>query len=344
MNATTYAIDTAKNVMQLHWVDPGSGEIARKKLTRAKLLEFFAQRQPAVVVLEACPGSHHWARSLAALGHQVQLLPARHVRAFVRGNKDDAADARAIWLAAQQSDIRRVPVKTVEQQAVQSLHRTREHWITVRTATVNALRGLLAEFGVWLPQGRRLCLRQLAEQRAPLQSELPEVMQRLLHEQLRAIGQIDQHIALLDREIAQMAKALPAAQVLIQVPGIGVLGATALAAALGDGSGWPNARAFSATLGLCPSHTGTGGKSRNGPISRRGDPYLRTLLVSGAHSVLISRSRSEWMDKLLLRRPANVVAVAIANKLARTAWALIARARRYEANWNMTGSPAHLSA
>jgi len=140
MNRTTYGLDIAKNVMQLHWVDGETGEIGRKKLGRAKLSEFFAQRQPARVAMEACGSAHHWARELGGLGHQVELLPARQVRAFVRSNKDDAADARAIWLAAQHSDIRRAPLKTVQQQAVMSLHRARSHWVSVRTATLNMLR------------------------------------------------------------------------------------------------------------------------------------------------------------------------------------------------------------
>ena len=145
MDRTTYGLDIAKSVMQMHWVDGETGEIGKKKLARAKLAEHFAQLRPVRVVMEACGSAHHWARVLGGLGHQVELLAAKEVRAFVRSNKDDAADARAIWLAAQQTDIRRVPLKTVEQQAVQALHRTRQHWVSVRTATLNALRGLLYE-------------------------------------------------------------------------------------------------------------------------------------------------------------------------------------------------------
>ena len=152
MDVTTYAVDTAKNVMQLHWVDAATGEIHRKKLSRAKFVEFFASLLPARVVMEACPGSHHWARTLTQLGHKVELLPPAQVRPFVRGNKDDSADARGVWNAGQHGDIRRVPIKSVEQQAVLSLHRTRSHWITIRTATINSMRGLLYEFGIFLPR------------------------------------------------------------------------------------------------------------------------------------------------------------------------------------------------
>jgi transposase len=338
MNATRYAIDTAKNVMQLHWVDTDTGEIHRRKLTRSKFSEFFAQLQPARVVMEACGGSHHWARTVTAMGHAVELLPAGQVRPFVRGNKDDAADARAIWVAAGHGDIRRVPVKSIEQQAVLTLHRTRTHWVNVRTATINSLRGLLYEFGVFLPQGQSAALRMLGEQRAAIDAELPISVVRMLTEQLRALRELDHNIEVVDKEIVAMQKSLATAKTLRQVPGIGVLGATALAGVLGDGRAWRNGREFAASLGLCPAHTGTGGKVKMGGISKRGDPYLRTLLVAGARAVISTRARTPWLQALLLRRPTNVAIVALANKLARTAWALVAHNRTYDTEWR--SSPA----
>ena len=336
MDATTFAVDIAKNVMQLHWVEPDSGEIKRKKLARAKLTEFFAQRQPGRVVLEACGGAHHWARTLGRLGHQVELLPARQVRAFVRGNKDDAADARAIWLAAQQSDIRRVPAKSAQQQAIQAAHRLRSHWVSVRTATLNALRGLLHEFGVVLPQGKQAGLRALALQRADIDMQIPPLMARLLDQQLQALREIEQRVQETEAELALVQRESASAKQLRAVPGIGLLGATALAATLGDGSGWRNGREFACSLGLTPRHEGTGGKVRIGSISKRGDPYLRTLLISGARAVLIQAKvkGTPWITQLTARRHANVVAVALANKLARTAWALVAHGRHYDANWH----------
>lgn len=337
MNATTFAVDIAKSVMQVHWVEADSGEIKRKKLTRSKFSEFFAQRLPARVVMEACGGAHHWARTLAALGHQVELLPARQVRAFVRGNKDDAADARAIWLAAQQSDIRRVPVKSCAQQAVLALHRTRAHWMKVRTATVNALRGLLYEFGVVLPGGKHAGLKSLQDNRAGIDAQLPASMVRLVDEQLRALQEIEKNVEFFDLEIAQVHKTHDSAKTLREIPGVGVLGATALAATLGDGSGWRNGREFSCCIGLPPAHRGTGGKVRMGGLSKRGDPYLRTLLVNGARSVVTGPHPPAWVAQLLLRRPINVVVVALANKLARTAWALIAHGRNYDRQWH--GAP-----
>jgi transposase len=330
---TTYAVDTAKSVMQLHWVDGASGEIGRKKLSRAKFIEFFSALKPAPVVMEACGGAHHWARSLGAMGHRVELLPARQVRAFVRGNKDDAADARAIWLASRQSDIRRVPVKSGQQQAVLSLHRLRSHWVCARTATVNMLRGLLYEFGVVLPPGKVLGLKMLAARRAEIDPMLPPLMQRQLDGQLAALRQLEQEVKRIEAELALVQKTDTAAKKLRQVPGLGLLGATALAATLGDGGGWRNAREFSTSLGLSPRHSGTGGKVTMGGINKRGDPYLRTLLVSGARAVANAPSAPAGVRQLMLRRPANVAVVALANKLARTAWALLAHGREYERDW-----------
>lgn len=334
MNATTYGVDIAKNVFQLHWIDGQTGEIKRRKIARAKLSDFFAQRQPACIAMEACGGAHHWARAFAALGHQVQLLPARLVKAFVVGNKDDAADARAICVAAQQGDIRRVPVKTVDQQALQAAHRVRSHWIDQRTATVNNLRGLLYEFGVTLPKGKALALKALCERRALVDGQLPALMSRLVDIQLETLRQVNDTIEAVERELEAVQKASPVAKRLREVPGIGLLGATALAATLGDDArGWRSAREFASCLGLTPTHTGTGGKVRVGSISKRGDPYIRTLLVSGAHSIVNNARHDSWIQALLLRRHRNVVVIAVANKLARMAWALVANGRRYDGAW-----------
>jgi transposase len=230
MNRTTYGSDIAKNVMQLHWVDTETGEIGRKKLARSKLSEFFARLQPVRVVMEACGRAHHWARVLSALGHQVELLPARQVRPFVRSNKDDAADARAIWVAAQQSDIRRVPLKSVAQQASLALHRSRQHWVSVRTATINALRGTLYEFGVTLAGGKHAGQKALAIHRAPIDAKMPATIQRLIDGQLATLKEIGRRIDELEAEIGVQQEQLQEAAKLRDVPGIGLLGATALAA------------------------------------------------------------------------------------------------------------------
>ena len=347
MNITTYAADIAKNVMQIHWVEPSTGEIKRKKLSRPKFIEFFASMQPARIAMEACGSAHHWARTFASLGHDVELLPAKQVKAFVRGNKDDAADAQAIWSASMQAHIRRVPIKTQEQQAIQAVHRTRSHWVTVRTATINAMRGLLYEFGVVLPQGRESAMKVVGLQRSEIDQKLPQLMVRLLDEQLRTVRETDHNVSAMDKEILALQKSLASAKVLSQIPGVGPMGSTALAAMLGDGKAWRNGREFAANLGLCPAHTGTGGKVRIAGISKRGDPYLRTLLISGAHSVLAIGKPSEWAMNLKGRRPTNVVVVAMANKIARTAWALIAHGRTYAGDWKSskpTPAPAPVAA
>jgi transposase len=337
MNRTTYGLDIAKSVMQLHWIDGETGEIGRKKLARVKLVDYFARLQPVRVVMEACGSAHHWARVLGGLGHQVELLPARQVRPFVRSNKDDAADARAIWLAAQQPDIRRVPKKTVEQQAVMALHRTRSHWVSVRTASVNALRGTLYEFGVILPGGKNAGLKALGAHRAEIDTQVPATVQRLIDGQLATLKDIERRIDEFEAEIAAQQKQLPKANTLRQVPGIGVLDATALAATLGDGRAWKSGREFSASLGIVPAHSGTGGKARVGHLSKRGDPYLRTLLIHGARSVIThTKNKPKWLEQLLARRPLNVAVVALANKMARTAWALVAHGRDYEREWKST--------
>lgn len=287
--------------------------------------------------MEACGSAHHWARVLGGLGHQVELLPAAQVRPFVRSHKDDAADARAIWVAAQQSDIRRVPQKSIEQQAVLALHRTRTHWVSVRTATVNSLRGLLYEFGVVLRGGRRAGLKALAEQRSAIDEQIPATMRTLVDGQLNTLEQIGQRIDQLERDIAVLQQQLEGARELDRVPGIGVLGSTALAATLGDAKAWRSGREFSASLGLVPAHAGTGGKVRIGHLSKRGDPYLRTLLIHGARAVIEhAKDKPKWLQGLLARRPLNVAVVALANKMARTAWALIAHGRTYQRDWTST--------
>lgn len=331
MHATTYAIDLAKSVFQLYWVEGDSGEIHCRKLARAKLTSFFATCAPTSVAMEACGSAHHWARVLSALGHRVQLLPPHKVREHVSGNKSDAADARGIWLAAGQGDIRRVPPKSAEQQATLAVHRMRTHWVSVRTASANALRGHLYEFGIAVPKGRKVLVRWLAEHRAQVQAQLPPLMVRLVDEHLQALRQLDEHIQAAEHEIEQFARTSAAARQLNAVPGIGPLGASALAATLGDGSGWRRAREFACCIGLVPRHSGTGGKVRLGGISKRGDAYLRTLLIHGARNLVRMSEPAPWIAQMLKRRPFNVVVTAVAHKLARIAWAMVAHGSSYQA-------------
>ncbi|WP_454693418.1 IS110 family transposase [Achromobacter aegrifaciens] len=333
MNVTTFGLDIAKNVMQVHWVDGQTGEVGRRVLKRSQLAPFFARQAQCRIVLEACGSGHYWGRTLSALGHQVQLIHARHVRPFVRGNKSDAADAQAIWSAAQQPDMRWVPFKSEQQQAVLSLHRVRSQWIKVRTQTVNGLRGLLYEFGVLLPGGRQAGVKAIGASRAEIDAQVPALMRGLIDGQLQMLRQIDERIAALEGELQALEKQLDSARRVRQIPGVGVLGATALAAVLGeDARGYRNAREFAACLGLVPCHRGTGGKVVVGRLSKRGDPYLRTLLMHGARAVIFhSKTPSTWLQQMLARRPLNVVVAALANKMARMAWALVAHEREYQA-------------
>lgn len=332
MNATTYAVDLAKAVMQVYWVDAQTGEIGQRALKRSQLAEFFARRVAGRIVMEACGSAHHWARTLGALGHEVRLIHPRHVRAYVRGNKNDMTDARAIWCAAHAPQMRWVPIKGVQQQAVLALHRARAHWVKVRTQVVNGLRGLLYEFGVVLPGGRQAGLGAIRAQRAQIDEKLPEVVRPLIDGQLQMLGQIEERTEAIEAELAQLERQLKSAQRVRAIPGIGLLGSTALAALLGEHArGYSTGREFAACLGLVPQHSGTGGKVVIGSLSKRGDPYVRTLLIHGARSVIThGKHEHTWIGKLLERRPFNVAVVALANKMARTAWALVAHGRDYE--------------
>ena len=330
MNATTYAIDTAKSVFQLHWVEPDTGEIHRKKLQRAKLMEFFARLQPSRIVMEACAGAHHWGRELGKLGHQVELLPPHKVKESASGNKDDARDARAIWVTATHRDVRRVPVKSVEQQAQLFVHRVRSHWVSLRTATVNQLRSMLYEFGVVAPKGRKQVVGWVGQHRAQIEQQVPAMVVQLMDQQLQALRELDERILANECALQQAQRTDEAVRELLKVPGIGPLGATALRAELGDGSAWKNSREFACCRGLVPRHTGTGGKVRIGAISKRGDPYLRTLLIHGARNLVRAPEPPQWIADMLVRRPFNVVAVAVAHKLARIAWSIVTRGEKFD--------------
>lgn len=332
MDRTTFGLDIAKSVMQVYWVDHETAEIGQRAVKRAQLVLFFAKFAPGLIVIEACGSAQYWARTLSGLGHEVRLIHARHVRPFVRGNKNDASDAKAIWTAAQQPGLRWVPAKSVEQQAVLSLHRVRSHWVSVRTQTTNSLRGLLYEFGVTLPGGRQAGLKAIQANRAEIDAKLPALMREMIDGQFALLRAIDERIKAVEDQLATIEAQLESAKRVREVPGIGLLGATALAAVLGsDGKGYRNAREFAACLGLVPRHRGTGGKVEIGQLSKRGDPYLRTLLMHGARSVIFhSKTKSPWLERMLARRPLNVVVAALANKMARTAWALVAHGRAYQ--------------
>ncbi len=331
MKITTFGLDLAKRVFQLHWVDMETGEICRRQLKRDQLTEFFANRKPSIVAMEACGSAHYWARKLKGFGHEVRLIATQFVRAFVQTNKTDAADARAIWEAAQRPGMRFVAVKSEAQQSVLLLHRMREQLVKMRTMQVNQLRGLLYEFGAELPQGRQRGIERIGNELERLAGVLSGMVIATIQEQLKRIEALDKDIAEIEKKLALWKKEDKAARRLMEIPGVGLLTATAAVATIGDAKTFKSAREFAAFLGLVPRQSGTGGRVKLLGISKRGDVYLRTLLIHGARSVIThAKEREAWLEKLLARRPLNVAVVALANKMARTIWALLAHDRTYD--------------
>ena len=339
MKLIPVGIDIAKNVFQVHYVDEETGEIVNKAVKRAKFLECFANRAPCLIGMEACGGAHHWARRLIVMGHQVRLLPARFVKAFNIRNKNDAADARAIWLAVQQPG-KAVAVKTEMQQAMLALHRMRSQLVKMRTMQSNELRGLLAEYGEIAGSGRA-SLGKVPEILERLAERLPAVLIDSWREHWAEIVRLDERIALIEQRMQAWKKEDPAVKAISDIPGVGLLTATAAVAVMGNAQAFRSGREFAAWLGLVPRQTGSGGKIQLHGISKRGDTYLRTLLIHGARSVLANaRKPGPWVEAITKRRPHNVVAVALANKMARTIWALLAHGRTYQREYVVSVRPA----
>ena len=330
MNYTTVGVDIAKSVMQLHWVDPETGEIINKPVKRVAFLEHFANRTPCLIGMEACGGAQHWARRLIEMGHQVKLMPGKFVKAFVMGNKNDAADARAIWMATQMTG-KSVAVKTEAQQAVLALHRMREQKVKFRTMQVNGLRGLLTEYGEVMGKGRAALDKAMPGVIETLTDRLPAMLIDSLREQWNGLADLDRQIAEIERRLRHWMKEDKARKAVAEIPGVGLLTATAAVATMGDPKSFRSGREFAACIGIVPRQTGTGGKVQLGGISKRGDTYLRTLLIHGARSVLAhAKEPGPWVEQISKRRPPNVVTVALANKMARTIWAVLAHDRPYE--------------
>lgn len=331
---TVIGVDIAKRVFQVHEVDMQTGELRSVQLKRAKFLEYFVDRAPCLIGMEACGGAQHWARRLTAMGHTVKVLPARQVRPFVGGNKSDQADARAIWTAVQQPGIKAVAIKTEAQQAVLALHRMRQQLVKFRTAQINALRGLLAEYGEVMPRGRAGLRKGIVDAFARISERLPAVLVDTLREQFARIGHLDAEIAEIERRLTDWFKHAAACRRVATVPGVGMLTATAVVATMGDAHAFRSGREFAAWLGLVPRQRGTGGRIKLLGISKRGDTYVRTLLIQGARAVLLrSQAPSAWLVDLAHRRPVNVAVVAQANKTARTLWALLAHERTWDADY-----------
>lgn len=334
-NDTRIAVDVAKAVFEVA-VSTQAGRVSRRaRLRREQFLPFMAQQPKATVVMEACGSSHHWGRKLAALGHEVTLLPPHHVRPYVRGNKTDRTDAKGILEASRNADIHAVPVKSVAQQAITSLHRLRSGWMRERTARLNALRGLLRELGVFIPLGSRQVVPTLWALIEDADSDIPDALRPIFAEACREVREIEGRIKLVERQLEQTAQQMPVVALLQTIPGVGLLTASALVAFLGDIRRFPSARHLASYLGLTPREFSSGLKRRLGRISKRGDGYLRTLLIHGARSVLLHARKAQpdrlrdWAHRLEATHVHNQAAVAVANKLARSVWAVWSRQQPY---------------
>ncbi len=330
---STIGLDIAKQVFQVHAADAEGAALFSKKITRSKLLGFFASQSPCLVAMEACGGAHHWARELARLGHEVRLIPPSYVKPYVKRQKNDAVDAEAICEAARRLNMRFVAVKSEEQQANALLFRTRDLLVRQRTQIVNALRGHMMEFGWVAPKGRYhvIDLHGLIEDP---DCALPPAAQAMLKIMLDALDGLDRQVSDLDKEIARRAREDATAKRLMTIPGIGPVTAVALAALAPPFEGFARGRDFAAWLGLTPRQMSTGGKQKLGSITKMGERTLRRLLIIGSTAVVRQSTRpgapkNPWLEQMLGRKPRMLVAVALANKMARIVWAVMTRNEDY---------------
>jgi transposase len=333
MTITTIGLDLAKSVFQAHGIDESGATVLVKKLHRKQMLPFFSKLPPCLIGVEACGTAHYWARTLAAMGHEVRLIPPSYVKAYVKRGKSDALDAEAICEAVQRPTMRFVPTKTVEQQGILMAHRARSLLVRQRTMAANALRAHLAEFGLIANPGLGH-LATLAEQALSDRDALPPYARTALETLIRQIVALTGEIATLDQQIASWHAESEASRRLATIPGLGIITATAIAATVTDADQFNSGRQFAAWLGLTPQQHSTGGKTRLGGISKQGDRYLRRLLVIGATAVMRDTKdkttpMANWIRKLMEKKPFRVVSVALANKLARIAWVVLTRKEAY---------------
>jgi transposase len=337
MKLTTIGIDLAKNVIQVHGADEKGKPVLKKQLKRAQVLPFFANLAACRIGMEACGGAHYWARKLQGLGHTVQLIAPQYVKPFVKRNKNDAADAEAICEAMTRPNMPTVPIKHIEQQAILSMHRARQGFVKARTAQANQIRGLLAEYGIAITQGIGHIAKRVPEILEDGENDLPGSFRRLILRLLDHLKALDRQVGELETEIGLWHKNNAASQKLAKIPGIGPITASAVSASIGDARNFKSGRQLAAWLGIVPRQHSTGGKATLLGISKRGDTYLRTLLIHGARAVLrVAEHKPDadpWLKQLLARRHKNVAAVALANKNARTIWALLAHDREYRAHY-----------
>jgi len=334
MNVTILGIDIAKQVFQLHGLDERGKVAIKKQVSRKKLYEVVANLPPCMIGMEACGGAHYWARVFEKMGHTVRLISPQFVKPYVKSNKNDYNDAEAICEAMTRPSMRFVPIKRIDQQDIQSLHRIRELVLKDRTALVNQIRGLLAEYGLVMPQGMASVRRQLPEILADQDNELTSMSRELFAELYQQFLVLDQRVSGYDRKIKQVFEAHPICQKIAAIEGVGPMTATAVVATVGDAKLFKNGRQMSAWLGLVPRQRSSGGKTVLLGISKRGDQHLRTLLIHGGRAVVQrvankSDSKSQWIRRIKQERGANIAAVALANKNARVIWALMTSEEEY---------------
>jgi transposase len=334
MKITTIGIDLAKDVFQIHGADARGKAVLKKALKRGQMAAFFANTPPCLIGMEACGSAHYWARKLQALGHTVKLMAPQFVKPYVKANKNDAADAEAICEAVTRPTMRFVPIKNAEQQAILALHRARQGFVKARTAQGNQIRGLLAEYGITIAQGISHIAKRLPEILEDGENGLPSVFRQLIDRLGAHLKELQRQVEELEGQIQAWHRAHDASRKLAQIPGIGPITASALVASIGDAKSFANGRQLAAWLGLVPKQHSSGGKQVLLGISKRGDTYLRTLLIHGARAVIRVAERKtnhagSWLAGVIGRRNKNVAAVALANKNARTVWALLAHDREY---------------
>jgi transposase len=328
---TTIGLDLGKTVFQVHGVDGEGRVVVRRALRRGQVVKYFAKLAPCLVGMEACATAHYWAREIAGLGHRVRLIAPAYVKAYVRRNKNDAADAEAICEAVSRPSMRFVAIKTSAQQAAAGLHKVRELLVKQRTMLINALRGLMAEFGIAVAKGRQHVAELVAMLREPTGETIPEPLHTALTQLVQALSDVQRKIEQLEKQIVHWGRANQTCRHLNTAPGYGPILASAMAAMVVDPGAFRSGRHFAASLGLVPRQDGTGGKLRLGPISKRGNGYLRRLLVNGAMSVLSGKRAKDdpWLVKLLATKQRKVAACALANKMARIGWALMLRQQNF---------------
>lgn len=338
MTITTIGIDLAKDVFQVHGIDERGKVILRKQLKRAQMAPFFASLAPCLIGMEACGSAHYWARKLLSLGHVVKLMAPQFVKPYVKTNKHDVADAEAICEAVQRPTMRFIPIKNVEQQAILAVHRARQGLIKARTAQANQVRGLLREFGLVVPVGINFIYQRVPLLLDQASNELPGVFRELILQLLEHMKGLDRQVNELERQIHVWHRSNELSRKLEKVPGIGPITASALVASIGDAKSFANGRQLAAWLGLVPKQHSTGGKTNLQGISKRGDVYLRTLLIHGGRAIIRCAGQktptaNSWLDRILARRHKNVVTVALANRNARIVWALLAHDREFRADY-----------